>query len=170
MGNGFVAYLQQLEFFLFFSGYPLVCMVVLSVGARRKTTSVFFQTLIRSLPLSYGLAGTLYLGLLAKNLYPEYTITNLSLKVQYPFLCAWGLLSLLFWIPVFRKKEIYSFIHSLVFFILFVKEIILSTAAKSDDRSMVHNMMNIYTISILLYIALVIIVTFLWLLLRKKSA
>lgn len=168
MENGFIAYLQQLEFLLFFSGYALLYIIVINISETKKYSSLFFHTLIRSLPLCYALAGTLFLGLLLKNLYPVYTISNLSLKVQYPFLTSWGLLSLLCWIPLFRKKTIYSFIHSLLFFFLFIKGIIHFSTGQFADKQMVRNHMTMYTISLLLYCILLILITLLSLFRVKK--
>jgi hypothetical protein len=169
MENGFIAYLQQLEFLLFFSGYALLYILVINISETRKYTSPFFQTLIRSLPLSYALAGTLYLGLLLKNMYPVYSVSALSQKIQYPLLTIWGLLSLLCWIPLFRKKGVYSFIHSLLFFFLFIKGIIHFSSGSFADKQMLVNHMTIYTISLLIYLVLLILVTIISLYRTKKS-
>ncbi|MDE3251984.1 MAG: hypothetical protein KGO92_04195 [Bacteroidota bacterium] len=168
MENGFIAYLQQLEFLLFFSGYALLYILIINISETRKYTSLFFQTLIRSLPLCYALAGSLYLGLLLKNIYPVYTIGNLSQKLQYPLLTIWGLLSLLCWIPLFRKKGVYSFLHSLLFFFLFVKGIIHFSTGQSADKQMVRNHLTMYTLSLLLYLVLLILMTSLSYFRKKK--
>lgn len=168
MENGFIAYLQQLEFLLFFSGYALLYILVINISETRKYTSLFFQTLIRSLPICYALAGTLYLGLLLKNIYPVYTVSNLSQKIQFPFLTVWGLLSLLCWIPLFRKRTVFSFIHSLLFFFLFIKGIIHFSSGTFADKQMVGNHMTIYTISLLIYVVLLVLVTLISLYRVKK--
>lgn len=170
MENGFIAYLQQLEFLLFFSGYALVYILVINISETRKYTSPFFQTLIRSLPLSYAFAGTLYLGLLLKNMYPVYTVGNFSQKVQFPLLTIWGLSSLLCWIPLFRKKEVLSFIHSLFFFFLFIKGIIHFSTGQLADKQMLGNHMTIYSISLVIYIVLLLLITLISLYRLKKQS
>jgi hypothetical protein len=165
MGNSFFAYLQQLELMAFFSGYPLVYTVAIFIFGNQQLKNNFKSRIVSLLPFAYALAGTLYLGLQLKNLYPDYSIENIKQTVQLPFLMAWGLLSILFWIPVLGKKTVVSLIHSLVFFFFLVSDVViqlLSTAAAPD---MIRNDMKIYTVSLLLNVgafAFIVLLSFLF--------
>jgi len=149
MENSFFAYLQQLELMAFFSGYPLLYTLILFIAGNKKPRNNFQTRLIKVLPFSYALVGTLYLGLKLKNLYLNYSLGNVKQIMFQPYLMIWGLLSILFWIPAISKKKELSLIHSLVFFFFLVKDVILQLGS-SADKYMLGNDMRIYTISLLL--------------------
>jgi len=159
MDNSFFAYLQQLELLAFFSGYPLIYAIVLFIAGNQRLKTGIRIKLISLLPIAYALVGTLYLGLQLKNLYPDYSFENIKETIQQPWLMTWGLLSILFWIPVFRKKTIYSLIHSFVFFFFLVKDLVLQTSVSSSDKNVVRNDMKLYTDSLLLNLGALILVT-----------
>jgi hypothetical protein len=78
---------------------------------------------------------------------------------------AWGLLSVLFWIPFFAKKTVFSLLHSLVFFFFLLKDLIKQFPAITADRNVIRNDMKIYTDSLLLNLgafALLVLVSFLF--------
>ncbi len=150
MGNNFLAYLQQLELMAFFSGYPLVYTVILFFAGNKQSKNTFKGRIVLALPFGYALIGTLYLGLQLKNLYLNYASGNINPIILHPYLMAWGLLSILFWIPALGKKKELSLIHSLVFFFFLVRDFILQFPGSSADKSILRNDMRIYTISLLL--------------------
>jgi hypothetical protein len=150
MTGDFLAYLQRLEMLVFFSGYPLVYYLVHWIAGSKPANGSFRNRLISLLPLAYALLGTLYLGLLLKNAYPDYSVSSVKLKIHEPFLTVWGISSLIFWIPNFNRKPIYSLLHSLVFFFFLVKDIGYAFFKLTTDNHIVRNDMNIYTISIVL--------------------
>ena len=159
MDNSFFAYLQQLELMAFFSGYPLIYAVTLFFAGNQQEKNNFRSRIVSLLPFAYALVGTLYLGLQLKNLYPDYSVENIKLTIQLPWLMGWGLLSILFWIPALAKKRILSLIHSLVFFFFLIRDLFLQISAPSAGNDMVRNDMKIYTISLLLnLVALFLIV------------
>ena len=149
MENSFFAYLQQLELMTFFSGYPLLYTLILFIAGNKKPLNNFRNRMIKILPFSYALVGTLYLGLELKNLYLSYSLGNVKQIMLHPYLMIWGLLSILFWIPAISKKKELSLIHSLVFFFFLVKDVILQLGS-SADKYMLGNDIRIYTISLLL--------------------
>lgn len=170
MDNSFFAYLQQLELMFFFSGYPLIYAFTLFIAGNQQSDSYriknsFKRRIVSVLPYAYALVGTLYLGLQLKNLYPDYSLENIKLLMQQPYLVTWGILSILFWIPALSKKKVLSLIHSLVFFFFFVRDLFLQLSASSADKSIVRNDMKIYTISLLLNLgafALIVLLSFLF--------
>ena len=160
MGNNFFAYLQQLELMAFFSGYSLLYALILVFAGNKKSGNNFKNQIVSVLPLSYALVSTLYLGLQLKNFYLSYSSGNTGLAIHHPYLMIWGLLAILFWIPIFRKKVWLTLLHSLVFFFILVKDIILQIGS-SVDENILKNDMRIYTVSFLLNLATFILIALL---------
>lgn len=159
MLDSFFAYMEWIELETFFSGYLLVYAIIFLAGSNRPATGFIKSKLLSNLPPAYALAGTLYLGLQLKNAYPDYTIDHLIAGVQFPYLKIWGLLSILFWIPQLRKRAVFSLLHSSVFFFLLMKSLFLQLFASSADNDMARNNMKIYSVSILIILASLIVVT-----------
>jgi hypothetical protein len=167
MDNSFLAYLERLEMMAFFSGYPLVYYAIVLFKGNKKDNENTFTRAFSLLPYVYALLGTLFLGLLLKNLYPDYSIEHINLKMQQPYLIIWGLSAILFWLPVLNTKPVYSLIHSLVFFFFLAKDILFHLIGYSNDEHIVRNDMKIYSLSIIfILIALAFIVLFSFLGLR----
>ena len=119
------------------------------MGENHKIRTAIKTRLVFLLPFSYALLGTLYLGLQLKNLYPDYSLENMKLTMQDPYLKIWGLLVMLFWIPALRKKPVLSLLHSLVFFFFLIRDLFLNFF-HSTDKNVLRNDMKIYTDSLLL--------------------
>src|SRR6185437_16066851 len=115
MGNNFFAFLQQLELMAFFSGYSLLYAIILAFAGNKESQNNFKNRIVSILPLSYALIGALYLGLQLKNLYLSYAVGNTVMAIHHPYLMIWGILAILFWIPLFRKNVWLTLLHSLVF-------------------------------------------------------
>ncbi|MFA6946555.1 MAG: hypothetical protein WC220_11705 [Pedobacter sp.] len=173
MDNSFFAYIQELELIAFFSGYPLVYAFILFIGGDLPLKNDFKSRLVHLLPFGYALAGTLYLGLQLRNLYPDYSFENIHQSVQNPYLTIWGLLSIFFWIPAPGKRPAFSLMHSLVIFYLLLKNIFIQLTAVSTDMDVVRNDMKIYTISLLLNLgsfALIVLLSILYTRFIKRAA
>jgi hypothetical protein len=161
--DSFFAYAQRLELMAFFSGYPLVYTVVLFIAGSRPLKYNFKSRISSLLPFAYALVGSLYLSLQVRNLYPDYSIQHINRAIQQPYLVTWALLSILFWVPAFGKKRVFSLLHSLVFFLLLVKD--LCSQLSAPDSNIVRNDMTIYTTSLIINfssIALLTLVSFLY--------
>lgn len=159
MNSDFFSYLQQLEAMAFFSGYPLLFAIVVFIagnGNLRENSKGIFTA---CLPYAYGFVGILYWGLQLKNLSPDYSIEHIRQSIQQPFLVIWGLCSVLFLIPVFRKISTLPLFHSLVFFSFLLKDIFLQTITASADKNIVRNDMKIYTDSLLLNLGAYALIT-----------
>ena len=161
MGDSFFAFIQQLELMAFFSGYSLLYAIIVVFAGDRAPGNNFKTRLVPALPLSYALVGTLYLGLQLKNFYLSYSSANIIQSIHHPYLMIWGLLSILFWIPLFRKKEVVTLLHSLVFFFILVKDISMQIFS-SVDENILKNDMRIYTVSFLLNVASFILIILLY--------
>jgi hypothetical protein len=158
MLESFFSYTEWIELETFFSGYLLVYAIIHLVASKPPLTNFARARLLPKLPLAYALAGTLYLGLQLKNVYPDYTIGHITASVQLPFLKIWALLSLLCWIPVFHKKPAFSVLHSSVFFFLMLKSLYLHLFTSAVDNDMARNSMKIYSVSIILNLVTLILV------------
>jgi hypothetical protein len=170
MDTNFFAYLQQLELMAFFSGYPLLYAVVVFIAGAQPSKTGLKKRSITLLPFAYALVGTLFLGFQLKNLYPDYSIENIKLSMHRPGLVIWGLLSMLFWIPVLAKKPVLSLLHSLIFFFFLLKDLFLHLF-KSIDKNILSNDMKIYTDSLLLNLgafAGIVLLSFLFTRYKKK--
>ncbi len=169
--SGFFAYLQQLELIAFFSGYPLLYALVLSIAGKQSVRNHFKKRLVAVLPFAYALVATLYIGLQLKNLYPDYSLENIQELFAQPFLKIWGILAFLFWIPALSKRPVFSLLHSLVFFFLLLKDLIIHSAS-DGDRLVIKNDMKVYTDSLLLnscsFIA-IFLISFIFLQLKDKN-
>jgi hypothetical protein len=168
MSDSFFSYLQRLESMAFFSGFPLIYALAFAFAGSREKRKGIQERLVISLPFAYALLGVLYLGLQLKNLYPDYSIENIRLSIQNPWLTAWGLLSILFWIPALAKKPVLALLHSFVFFYFLLSDLFSHELGKTD-KSILKNDMNIYTTSILLNITCLLVVFGFSYLLRKKK-
>jgi hypothetical protein len=162
MGSDFFIYLERLEMIGFFSAYPLVYAIIhVIIGNSKRQLHKKIPTL---LPYAYALVGTLYLGLQLKNLSPDFSFENIKLSVQEPILKSWALLSILFWIPAVGRNLVFTLLHSLIFFIFLVRDLLLQLSSSSADKNVVRNDMKLYTDSILLNLgalAFIILISYL---------
>jgi len=166
VGDSFFFYLHRLELIAFFSGYPLIYATVLLIGGMRRSRTELQKKLVALLPFSYALVGTLYFGFELMNLQPNYSNNNFHEFAQHPFLTVWGLLSILFWIPVLARRPILSLMHSFVFFSLLIRDLFYFQPVPGTDTSMVSNDMKLYTYSLFLHIIAFITVALIYFLLR----
>ncbi len=157
MDIDFFAYIERLELMAFFSGYPFIYLLVHIFSSTQFGKRIFHKRIELLLPVSYALVGLLYLGLVLKNLYPHYSLHNIQLSIHQPFFKIWGLLSLLFFIPLFNRKTVFSLWHSLLFFFFFAGTIIKETLL-SNQNDAVKNGMHIYSISLLINLFAFIII------------
>ena len=147
MDDSFLAYLQRLELIAFFSGYPLIYTIVLVIAGNRESRTRIKTSFVSFLPYAYALLGTLYLGMVLKNLYPDYSIEAVRQSIYHPFLVAWALLGIFFWIPALARRPFLSLLHSLVFLFLLVKDLFFPGI--DSDRNLIRNEMKLYTDSLL---------------------
>lgn len=153
MDASFFDYLQRLEMMAFFSGYPFIYALVIFIFGNKQSKPGIGSRVVSLLPFAYALVGTLFLGIQLKNLYPDYSIENIIVYMDEPYLKIWGILSLLFWIPALGKKPVISLLHSLVFFYFLIRNISLHLLSASVDKYALKNEMKVYTDSLLLNIS-----------------
>jgi len=172
MDNSFFAYMQQLELMAFFSGFPLIYSLVVYIAGTLPEKNNFKTRMVSILPYAYALIGTLYVGDLLRNMYPDYSFKNITLLIQQQWLIIWGLLSLLFWIPAISKRKVLSLIHSLVFLFFLGKDLFQQFFAASANNDIVKNDMKIYGNSLLLNLvafAFIVLLSFLFTRYKNRS-
>lgn len=145
-----MAYIERLELLGFFSGYPLIYLLVLSIAGKKSTRSPIKNKLVSLLPSAYALTGILYWGLQLRNLYLNYSLSPITLEIHFSFLKIWGLITIIFWIPLLRKRVVISLFHSLVFLYFILQTIYLQFSSASADKDFFRNDMKVYFDSILL--------------------
>ena len=164
MDNNLIVYLERLELLAFFGGYPFIYALVLAFRPKHSRRGTFAESLFRQLPLAYALTGLLFLGYLLKNLYPDYSISNITLQLSW--LKIWGLLSLLFWLKPFNQKTIFSLLHSFVFFFFLLQDFFMYLfSRKSAD--VITNDMRVYFDSILLNSGTLLVISIIYFFLKK---
>jgi hypothetical protein len=165
VGDSFFAYLVQVELMAFFSGYPLFYAVI-----RVMASKVFIRTevqnrLVFHLPHAYALVATLYLFFQLKNMFPDYSFAHTHL----PYLKAWAIVAVLFWIPALAKKPVWSLLHSLVFFFYILRDLLLQIFEIPGDAAMVKNDMKLFSVSLLFNLAAFVAILFASYLFRRFS-
>jgi hypothetical protein len=171
MGNDIIIYIQKLELFGFFSGYCLIYTLIYFLkGENNSKPNLLINKLVTLLPYAYALTATLYLGMVIKNISLDFSIRNFQDQFQIPFLETWALLAVLFWIPLFNKKTVFSLIHSLVFFGFLVQDFFINMNSPVG-KEIIHNYMKVFTDSLLLNLialAFVVLIYFFLLYFGKK--
>lgn len=176
MGNEIMAYIQKLELLGFFSGYCLIYTIIFSLKAENNNKA---QTLLKKLaillPYSYALVATLYFGMVVKDFSLDFSVRNMYAQFQLPFLQIFALLGILFWIPLFSKKPVWSLLHSLLFFFFLLKDI-FKELQLPQGREILHNDMKVFTDSLLLNMVTLILISSIYLFffyfskVRKKTS
>jgi hypothetical protein len=166
LDNSFFLYLEQLELIAFFSGYSFIYLLIHFLASTRQTKNIFNERILSLLPLAYALVGLAFLGYEIKKIVFELSIENIKTSFTGHYLLLWGLLSVLFFIPVLYKKPVLSFLHSLVFFFFIVKDI-FNYFFDAADLSVLKNVMNVYSKSFLLNSVSFITIVFISFFFRK---
>ena len=166
MNDDFFKYLDQLELLGFFSGYPLLYAFITSLFVHKKI-GIEKIRIVSLLPLAYAFTGTLYLGLQLKNVYPDFSFSNIQATIQPLKLVA--LISVLFWFPLLSKRPVISLLHSLIFFFFLAKDLFVHTVKNQPGDGRMQNNMKVFTDSLLLnIISLITVVLFTYFILFIK--
>lgn len=161
-------YLQLLEILAFFSGYPIIDLLVKYLS-QFKGMQRFTKLALPTLPFTYGFIGLLFLGLQLKTLSISLDLS----RFQHPYLVIWGILSILFLFPIFSKYRNLSLLHSLVFYIVFISKNFFQDYPLEEKSQVLSNYMNIYSISLalnLMLLLLVVLGSFLLQKIKNRSA
>ena len=150
MGESLLAYIQRLELIAFFAGYPLVySMVHFITNLRSGNASRRLGKPVALMPYAYALTATLFLGLVFREMTTNHQENSDLSSFPIHYLRLWGILATVFWIPALSRRPVYSLLHSMVFFVLWLLDIIKGMIA-ANGKEIVGNDMKIYTDSLIL--------------------
>ena len=149
MGDDLLEYMDRLQLMAFFSGYPLVYALVMVFHGSANKPNKFAGRLVSSLPYSYALCATAYIGLFLRDCYPDYSWTNIQAQLGNPYLKIWGMTGACFWIYPLNRKPFLCLLHSLVFFFFIVRDLYIHLTS-TPIRDTIRNDMSIFTDSLLL--------------------
>lgn len=152
MDNSFVGFLQLLEILAFFSGYPMVFLLVKYAGQFSSIQKLSKKAMFL-LPYSYGIIGLLFIGFQLRNAYPGFDWS----RFQHVYLIFWGILSVLFTLSVFAKQPYLSLFHSLIFLFVLFGNIIWKGGGQQITPSEIRNYMTVYSISLALNLVIVLV-------------
>lgn len=167
-----MTYLQQLEILAFFSGYPIVYAITAALKNPGSGRNGIVNKAFYLLPIVYVFLGLLYIGLLLRNFYPNYSFELIKYQIQIPFYVCWAISSLFFIIPWLRSRPFICLLHSLIFFYLIVRNFYLQLSAPETDKNVLRNHMNIYFISIMfniLILTVLLLISYFIQRLRKRK-
>lgn len=150
MNSDFVSYIQQLEAMAFFSAYPLLFAVVFFFEEKKYISITNKKRIKDALSYTYSILAVLYVGFQTKKFYPDYSINTIYSSLNSAYLLYWSLLSIIFCLPVFRKKISLRLIHSFVFLFFLLKDLCLSLIGYTINKDIIRNDMAVYTDSLLL--------------------
>lgn len=168
MGENFFEYIERMELLFFFSGYPLVYSLIYFVhGRAQKNQHPMLMRLVPLLPLAYALSASIFFGFWLREFVIRQQIQNIRADDHISLLKAWGLSAVIFWIPFFNRKPIYSLLHCMVFFIVFLKEL-LAGIGSEDGGDIIRNDMRIYTISLALNLVCLTLIWILSIIIKKR--
>ena len=149
MANNFFYYIERLELISFFAGYPLIyALVHLLASLQKPEQTIVEHNWVSLLPYAYALTGSLFIGFVIDNMNGGNSKENIIAQFS-SFIKIWGFLSILFWIPLFTKKPVYSLLHSLVFFSLVIKDFFIPNFNNTIQKA-ISTDMTVYSISLVL--------------------
>lgn len=169
MDNNLFTYLELALLLIFFSGYPLIYVLIRAFAKAEKVRDFLGKDISIFLAFAYALTGVLYWGLQIKNLFPVYSFVQLKSAFELPILQIWALLSVLFFIPLLNRKPVYSLLHSFVFFFFITRDLILFVTG-TVSAEVIKNNMRVFTYSVLINLASFVFIVLIYLLLKKITA
>ena len=157
MNEIFVAF-WWIYFCIFFSNYIIVYAISHLLAKNKNWNTFIIAKIYPLLPLAYAFVTTCFWTIFLYQYSFNYIWKTIMAEIPAKLIIIWSLLSLLFWLPVFRKKNYFSLLHSIPFFILPLisigNNIFKFGLLEWDD---VWNLLRIYIAGLLIYVAAIII-------------
>lgn len=152
-------YIEWVELMTFFPGYLVIYAFFFLLAGTKQGNELIGKKIMPLLPVSYALVAVLYWGLMLKNAYPEFEISAGMGPLSHPFLKMWGLLAIFGWIPFLFKRPVFSLIHSFVFFVLLLINLLKTPVDKITGENSRQNDLRILGASIGINLVALFIVT-----------
>jgi hypothetical protein len=162
------SYIEKLELVAFFSAFPLIYLIARVISTQLSFNKKWLLNLYYNISLAYAITTLLYTGMKLNQVYQNHFFAfdfynfNTYLKI-------WSLLGLLFFIPFFRRKMSWTFIHSLPFLGLIIFDFFAFYKSQTGVE-VLHNEMRLYFVSAILNIASTMMVTLYFSIFSIKSA
>lgn len=151
-------YLEKLELLAFFSAFPLYYFLVIVLATEYSFQKKWIVNLPNIIPLVYLIITFLYLGMKVNQIFDVH-VFKLDLQNTITYFKIWSTLGLLFLIPYFRTKRIWTFFHSIPYTFLIVVDFI-HYFKNQILKEVINNEMHLYFISFLLIVVVTLIVSF----------
>ena len=153
-------------FFIFFSGYPLVCLVFYLMAGKKSMYNAVTEKIYPLLPVAYAFVATCFWLLMIYTGRMHFVAERIASAAPSVLVIAYSLSALLFWLPSFRKKTRLSFLHSLPLFLLpFFNMLFKTYSHKIIPHDYIFNLSRIYAAGFIIYlIAIALLLAVKWLL------
>ena len=154
----FFIYIERLELIAFFTGVPLLGIVIFLVIGKRERGMVLLHTI---LPITYAILSVLYLGMKMYQHGLDMGDWLLRGSVLHILLKGWAISASFFFIPAFRKRwRGVSHYHGLVFYGIILNDLI-QASRRALSAELIRNEWFLQGLSILGTTLLLVLVYFL---------
>jgi hypothetical protein len=148
-------------FCVFFSGYPLMYVLVYLAHRNKSLHHSTAKFLFSMLPMTYAFVATCFWMLMTCTGKISFVLERIMSTAPSALAILYGFSALLFWLPAFRRKNYWSFLHSLALFMLpFINMLNRISKHKIVDHEYISNLIRIHAAGFIIYIVAII---FLWL-------
>lgn len=165
----FFSFFWWIYFCVFFSGYPLIYILLYFIGKRKSMHHAVAKRIFPLLPLAYAFVATCFWLLMIFTGRMDFVSQRISSAAPSALIVLYSFSSLLFFLPAFRRKAFWCFLHSLPLFVLPVYYI-FSRGSKNKivDSDDILNLIRIYAAGFIIYIIVMILMLAVKRLLKKR--
>jgi len=152
-------------FYIFFTGYPLVYLLFHLAATNKSFNKTIVEKIYPLLPLSYVFVNSCFWILTLFTGRINFVFEKIATSIPAALVIAYSLTGLLFWLPVLRKNNMLSFMHSLLLFLLPPLNMLFNALGHTViPHDYIINLLRIYTAGIIIYIiAIILLCTARWL-------
>ena len=157
-------------FFIFFSGYPLLCLLFYALNKNRHMHQAITEKIFPLLPLTYAFVSTFFWIFMLCTGRMHFVIEKIAIAAPFSLIIAYSFSALLFWLPTFRKKLNLSVIHSLPLFLLpFANMLLKKIKHKVIQHDYILDLLRIYAAGFIIYLVAIALTDLVKWLLSKIS-
>jgi hypothetical protein len=155
-------------FFIFFSGYPLIYVLLYVIAKNKRAQHMVKEIIFPILPIAYALVSTCFWLLMLYTGKMNFVIERIASVTPSALIIIYSFSALLFWWPRFRTKTYWSFLHSLLPFMLPVFNMASRLSRhKAIPEDYIADLLRIYAAAVIIYIAAIIfLLAVKWLLMK----
>lgn len=146
--NDLNTYIEKLELVTFFSAFPLVYLLIQFIATEFSLNKKWIINLNANITTVYPIISLLYIGMKLNQVYQSHFFA-IDWYEYNTYLKIWSFTAIIFFIPFFKKKKEWTFIHSIPYVLLIVLDII-NYYRNQIGVEVIHNEMRLYFISTIL--------------------